>query len=182
MKRFLLVALALTMLVAGCSTEVTEYRQQQPRLDIFTYFQGKTEAWGMVQDRSGKQLRRFHVEIDGDVVGDTLTLHERFVYDDGEKQQRVWRIRRTGDNRYQGTAGDIEGVASGQAAGNAFHWRYSMNVEASGSRWLLHFDDWMFLQDGIHLFNKTEMKKFGITVATVTLFFTRTTAEERTAP
>ncbi len=59
----------------------------------------------MVQDRSGKQLRRFHVAIDGDVVGDTLTLHERFVYDDGEKQQRVWRIRRTGDNRYQGTAG-----------------------------------------------------------------------------
>ncbi len=68
----------------------------------------------MVQDRSGKQLRRFHVAIDGDVVGDTLTLHERFVYDDGEKQQRVWRIRRTGDNRYQGTAGDIEGVASGR--------------------------------------------------------------------
>ncbi len=183
MKRILTLGLALLMLIlAGCSTEVTEYRQQQPALDIFHYFQGRTEAWGMVQDRSGKQLRSFHVEIDGDVVGDTLTLHERFVYDDGEKQQRVWRIRRTGDNRYQGTAGDIEGVASGQAAGNAFHWRYSMNVEASGSRWLLHFDDWMFLQDGSHLFNKTEMKKFGITVATVTLFFTRTTAEERTAP
>ena len=144
MKRILTLGLALLMLIlAGCSTEVTEYRQQQPALDIFHYFQGRTEAWGMVQDRSGKQLRRFH---------------------------------------YQGTAGDIEGVASGQAAGNAFHWRYSMNVEASGSRWLLHFDDWMFLQDGSHLFNKTEMKKFGITVATVTLFFTRTTAEERTAP
>ncbi|STV62064.1 lipoprotein [Klebsiella pneumoniae subsp. ozaenae] len=183
MKRILTLGLALLMLIlAGCSTEVTEYRQQQPALDIFHYFQGRTEAWGMVQDRSGKQLRRFHVAIDGDVVGDTLTLHERFVYDDGEKQQRIWRIRRTGDNRYQGTAGDIEGVASGQAAGNAFHWRYSMNVEASGSRWLLHFDDWMFLQDGSHLFNKTEMKKLGITVATVTLFFTRTTAEERTAP
>ena len=183
MKRILTLGLALLMLIlAGCSTEVTEYRQQQPALDIFHYFQGRTEAWGMVQDRSGKQLRRFHVEIDGDVVGDTLTLHERFVYDDGEKQQRVWRIRRTGDNRYQGTAGDITGVALGQASGNAFHWRYSMNVEASGSRWLLHFEDWMFLQDDSHLFNKTEMKKFGITVATVTLFFTRTTAEERTAP
>lgn len=35
MKRFLLMALALTMLVAGCSTEVTEYRQQQPRLDFY---------------------------------------------------------------------------------------------------------------------------------------------------
>ena len=62
MKRFLMMVLALTMLLAGCSTEVAEYRQQQPRLDIFDYFQGKTEAWGMVQDRSGKQIRRFHVE------------------------------------------------------------------------------------------------------------------------
>jgi hypothetical protein len=86
----------------------------------------------MVQDRSGKQLRRFHVEIEGDVVGDTLTLNEHFVYDDGEKQQRVWHIRRTGNGRYEGTAGDIEGVARGQAAGNAFNWRYSMNVTADG--------------------------------------------------
>ena len=168
MKRFLLMALALTMLVAGCSTEVTEYRQQQPRLDIFTYFQGKTEAWGMVQDRSGKQIRRFHVEIAGDVIGDTLTLNEHFVYDDGEKQQRVWHIRRVGQNRY-----DIEGGATGQAAGNALNWRYSMNVKADGKTWLLHFDDWMYLQDSTRLFNKTEMKKFGVTVATVTLFFTR---------
>ena len=173
MKRFLLMALALTMLVAGCSTEVTEYRQQQPRLDIFTYFQGKTEAWGMVQDRSGKQIRRFHVEIAGDVIGDTLTLNEHFVYDNGEKQQRVWHIRRVGQNGYEGTAGDIEGVATGQAAGNALNWRYSMTVKADGKTWLLHFDDWMYLQDSTRLFNKTEMKKFGVTVATVTLFFTR---------
>ena len=176
MKRILMMALALTMLLAGCSTEVTEYRQQQPRLDIFHYFQGKTEAWGMVQDRSGKQIRRFHVEIAGDVIGDTLTLNEHFVYDDGEKQQRVWHIRRVGSDRYEGTAGDIEGVATGQAAGNAFNWHYSMNVKANGSTWLLNFDDWMYLQDETHLFNKTEMKKLGVTVATVMLFFTRKTS------
>ena len=41
MKRILMMALALTMLLAGCSTEVTEYRQQQPRLDIFHYFGAK---------------------------------------------------------------------------------------------------------------------------------------------
>ena len=137
----------------------------------FTIFQGKTEAWGMVQDYSGKQLRRFHVEIRGRRGGDTLTLNEHFVYDDGEKQQRVWHIRRTGNGRYEGTAGDIEGVARGQAAGNAFNWRYSMNVTADGKTWLLHFDDWLYLRDDTHLFNKTAMKKFGITVATVTLIF-----------
>ena len=173
MRRLLAFTMGLVMLLTGCSTEVTDYKQQQPSLDIFHYFQGKTEAWGMVQDRSGKQIRRFHVTIDGDVIGDTLTLNERFIYDDGEKQQRVWHIRRTGPDSYEGTAGDIEGVATGQAAGNAFHWRYSMNVNAKGSTWLLTFDDWMYLQDGTHLFNKTEMKKFGITVGTVMLFFTR---------
>lgn len=53
MKRILTLGLALLMLMlAGCSTEVTEYRQQQPALDIFHYFQGRTEAWGMVQDRT----------------------------------------------------------------------------------------------------------------------------------
>ncbi|MDR8289757.1 DUF3833 domain-containing protein, partial [Acinetobacter baumannii] len=43
MKRILTLGLALLMLMlmlAGCSTEVTEYRQQQPALDIFHYFQG----------------------------------------------------------------------------------------------------------------------------------------------
>ncbi|MGY5956410.1 DUF3833 domain-containing protein [Kosakonia sp. BK9b] len=173
MKRMIMIGLALMMLLAGCSTGIEEYRHQQPPLDIFHYFQGDTEAWGMVQDRSGKQLRRFHVAIHGEVAGETLTLNEHFVYDDGEKQQRVWHIRRIGADRYEGTAGDIDGVATGQAAGNAFHWRYSMNVKASGSTWLLHFDDWMYLQDGTHLFNKTEMKKFGLTVGTVTLFFSR---------
>jgi hypothetical protein len=111
---------------AGCSTEVTDYRRSsRPR--HLSLFSGQTEAWGMVQDRSGKQLRRFHVEIDGDVVGDTLTLNEHFVYDDGEKQQRVWHIRRTGDDRYEGPPGISKGWP-GQAAGNAFNWRYSMNV------------------------------------------------------
>ena len=177
MKRILRLGLALMMLLAGCSTEIGDYRQQQPPLDIFHYFNGKTEAWGMVQDRSGKQLRRFHVAIDGDVVGETLTLHEKFVYDDGEKQQRVWHIRRVSADRYEGTAGDIAGVATGQAACNAFNWQYSMNVTADVNTWLLHFDDWMYLQDGTHLFNNTEMKKFGVTVGTVTLFVTRQAPE-----
>ncbi|MBB1201814.1 DUF3833 domain-containing protein [Enterobacteriaceae bacterium 89] len=173
MKRILALGLALLFLLTGCSAEISDYRQQQPSLDIFRFFQGKTEAWGMVQDRSGKQIRRFHVDIDGQVNGETLTLNERFVYNDGEKQQRVWHIRRIAPDRYEGTAGDIDGVAKGEASGNAFHWQYSMNVKADGKTWLLAFDDWMYLQDQSHLFNKTTMKKFGFTVGSVTLFFTR---------
>ena len=61
------------------------------------------------------------MEISGNVIGDTLTLNEHFVYDDGEKQQRVWHIRRVGTHRYEGTAGDIAVVAAGVAA---LLWRW----------------------------------------------------------
>ena len=49
MKRLLALSLPLMMQLSGCSAEITEYRQQQPTLDIFQYFQGETQAWGMVQ-------------------------------------------------------------------------------------------------------------------------------------
>lgn len=46
MKRLLALSLPLMMQLSGCSAEITEYRQQQPTLDIFQYFQGETQAWG----------------------------------------------------------------------------------------------------------------------------------------
>lgn len=157
--------------LAGCSADIKDYQQAKPKLDIFSYFQGDSVAYGMVQDYTNKQTRRFSVKIRGDVVGPTLTLHEDFVYDDGEKQTRVWHIHKLADGSYSGTAGDIIGTATGHAAGNAFNWKYVMDVKASGSTYRLTFDDWIFQQDDKHLFNVTSLKKFGVEVAKVTLFF-----------
>ncbi|MCS5960656.1 hypothetical protein LNP74_16845 [Klebsiella pneumoniae subsp. pneumoniae] len=53
MKRILTLGLALLMLIlAGCSTEVTEYRQQQPALDIFPLFSRANRGVG---DGAGSQ-------------------------------------------------------------------------------------------------------------------------------
>lgn len=163
--------LALLFLLAGCSTEISDYQHDKPTFDLFGYFSGETRAWGMVQDYQNKQIRRFEVVIQGDVVGNTLTLNEKFVYNDGERQTRVWRIIRNEDGSYQGTAGDIIGVAQGNTAGNAFNWRYDMDVKTDNGTVKLHFDDWLFRQDEKHLFNVTSLRKFGLEVAKVTLFF-----------
>lgn len=104
-----MMVLALTMLLQQAAFKRWPSIASSSHGDIFDYFE---RSVGMVQDRSGKQIRRFHVEIAGDVIGDTLTLNEHFVYDDGEKQQRVWHIRRLGNDRYEGTAEDIEGVCA----------------------------------------------------------------------
>ena len=44
----------------------------------------------MFHDRFGNLKRSFKVDILGILDSDTLTLDEKFVYDDGEKDTRIW--------------------------------------------------------------------------------------------
>ncbi len=69
-------SLVFMILLAGCSAELKDYQASQPAFNLFGYFHGETRAWGMVQDYSDKQTRRFQVVIQGDVSGDMLTLIE----------------------------------------------------------------------------------------------------------
>jgi hypothetical protein len=150
-----------------------DFADTSPKLDLFAYFEGQTEAWGLVEDRFGKVRRQFQVAIQGTIEGDTLTLEENFVYDDGEKEQRIWTIKRTSRDRYEGTAGDVVGKAVGVAKGNALNWRYKMDLKIADGTWRVDFDDWMFLQTGDVMINRAAISKWGIEVAQVTIFFNR---------
>ena len=166
--------LGAALLLAGCtSVDIGRYAGTQPRLDIADYFEGQTRAWGMVQDYSGEVQRRFTVEIEGRVEGDTLTLDEHFVYDDGETDRRVWTFERDGEDRWLGTANDVEGPVTARQAGHVFNMTYRLPVEVSGREITFTLDDWMYLQPDGRLINRTAMKKFGVTLAEITIVFTR---------
>jgi len=169
--RWILVAM-FAYLAVGCSgMRIADLPDSEPHLDLFQYFAGETRAWGIFQGRDGSLKRRFVVDIVGEVDGDLLTLTEDFVYADGEQQRRIWRIRRTGPDRYQGTAEDVVGEASGEARGSALNWRYTMRLPYKDGTVDVQFDDWMFLQpDGV-LLNRARVSKFGFTVGEVTLAF-----------
>jgi len=150
-----------------------DFANQEPRFILEDYFQGKTRAWGMFEDRFGNVRRTFVVDIDGTWDGETLTLNEDFVYNDGETETRIWRIQKIDENTYRGTAGDIIGEAKGRSFGNALNWKYDMNLSVSGSDWRVHFNDWMFLQpDGVML-NRATASKWGFELGTVTLAFSK---------
>jgi hypothetical protein len=169
MRRALLLLAALW--VAGCAgLDVADYRAERPALDLAQYFNGTVDGWGMVQDRSGKVLRRFHVRIDGTWEGNRGTLDEHFEYADGTRERRTWQLVKDG-SRYTGTAGDVVGTARGEAQGNALHWNYVLAVPIDGTVWQLDMDDWMYLVDEQTLLNRTAMSKFGVTVGEVTLAF-----------
>jgi len=170
MQRVCLILFCLLM--AGCAgPDVKHYAGERPQLDLVAYFAGRTQAWGMVQKRGGEVTRRFHVVIDGTAEADRLVLDEHFTYSDGQRQQRVWTLRRQPDGAWKGTAADVVGDALGTIAGNALNWRYTLRVPIDGSDWDLQFDDWMFLMDERTLVNRASMSKFGVEVGQVTLFF-----------
>lgn len=168
------LALALVFLLAGCtSISPQDYLAERPALDLFRYFDGTVDAWGQFEDRSGRVVKRFTVEIRGTVDGSRLTLDEDFRYSDGTTQNRVWRIERLGDGRYAGTAGDVIGTAGGEVAGNALRWRYVLALDVDGRTWHVDFDDWMYQQDERVMLNRSVMSKFGIRLGEVFIAFRR---------
>ncbi|MFG6160439.1 DUF3833 domain-containing protein [Halomonas sp. 1390] len=170
----LISLLLLLPLLAGCSSvDVDRYAGTTPRLDIGEYFDGQTRAWGMVQDYSGEVQRRFTVVIDGSLEGDTLTLDERFTYQDGETDRRVWTFERQDEATWLGRANDVEGPVQARQAGHAFNMRYRLPVEVSGRELTFTMDDWMYLQPDGRLINRTAMSKFGVTLAEITIVFDR---------
>lgn len=168
--RVVLILLA-SVLFVGCSVDLTDYEDNEPKFGLFDYFSGDTRAWGMVQDFRGKQTRRFVVDIVGKVEGNLLTLDEVFTYDDGETDTRRWHITKLADGTYVGKADDIIGEAHGKEIGNALRWQYDFELTLDGDAITVHFDDWLYRQDEQHLFNVTKIKKFGLEVGKVTLFF-----------
>ena len=170
MQRLSSALLGLFML-AGCATPgVDAYRGEKPQLDIKKYFNGTVDGWGMVQDRSGKVLRRFHVVIESSWSGDTGTLDESFDWSDGKKEKRVWTIVKSGE-RYSGSAADVVGSAVGEAAGNALRWTYVLKLPVDQGGHAVDVDDWMYLVDEDTLLNRSTINKFGIRFAEITIGF-----------
>jgi hypothetical protein len=174
MKRrsILLLAAASAAVLAGCASPTpADYASEKPVLDLKTYFNGDITAHGLFTDRSGKVVRRFTVDMKCSWQGDDGVLDERFSYSDGEKQRRVWRLKKLPDGRYTGTADDVIGIAQGQSAGNAFQWSYTLRLPVDGKTYDVQFDDWMYLMDEKVMLNKAVMSKFGVRLGEVTLSF-----------
>jgi hypothetical protein len=161
----------LIFLLCGCSGNTSKLPKSDHHFDLFDYFQGQVIAKGMVQDRQGKMIRRFTVDIKGEITGNKLTLTEGFVFDDGKRQQRIWHIEQLDKHSYRGTADDVVGHATGIVRGDTLNWRYVLSMDVDGSNYHITFDDWMFLLDNKRLLNKAQMTKWGIEVGQVTLFF-----------
>ena len=170
----IIFTLLITVLLTNCSgnnMEPIDFKDKKPRLIIEDYLSGDVKAWGILQNRSGKVTRQFSAILNGKWDGKQLVLNETFNWTDGEVQKRQWKINKIDENNYEGTAGDVVGVAKGYSYGPAFKFEYVLLVPVKGKEMKITFDDWIFKQDEKVAINRATMTKFGIKVAELTVFF-----------
>lgn len=164
------------LVISGCASKSIEgaaYAGQTPALDIGEFFDGSVKAWGIVQNRKGEIAQRFTVEIEGTRNGDNLVLDEIFDYGFGEgPATRRWELKRLSNGQWSGSANDVFSQAAGAEHGNAFNWRYQMDLPRgdSGKTVRVWFDDWIWAMDENTVVNRSYIKKFGITFAEITIF------------
>ena len=170
-----IIGVFLLLILTGCVNNMnpTDFKDQKPRLIIEEYLSGKVEAWGVLQNRSGKVTRQFKADLEGKWDGKTLILDEVFDWSDGERQTRQWTIKKIDEHNYEGIASDVVGTAKGYSYGPAFKFEYVLLVPVKGKNIKITFDDWIFMQDERVAINRATMTKFGIKVAELTVMFVK---------
>jgi hypothetical protein len=172
------LAIAASLFLAACAGKpsLDDASIGTRQLNLEEFFQGETIARGQFQDIFGTVRRRFDVEIDGEWDGRTLTLTEDFVYEDGSTERRVWSLVKTGPDSWSGSAPGVVGVASGTEKGDAFNWKYTIDLpipSADGTTETIRvsFDDWMWLMSDDRLLNRAYVKRFGLDIGEVIIWF-----------
>ena len=171
-KYYLILSALCLFLLNGCSRmNLEDFSKNEPSLVLENYFHGDLEAWGILVDIFGNIRTQFYVKIKGKWDGEHLKLIEDYEYSSGKSDQRIWKIKKIGENEYVGTANDIKGKVYGKTSGNAFTWEYSLKIPVGKYNINARMSDWMWLQKNGALINKTKIKKFGITIAQTDIFF-----------
>lgn len=180
-RRALPALLALGL--AACAAVPADYAGSDPRLRIEEFFAGHVTGYGMVQGLTGKVSQRLRVDIYGAPLEDgAFALREYFVYADGRREYREWRIETVGAHGYRGYSQDVVGVARGEARGFALNLDYVLRVPVDGEVYELRFDDWMYRQSENVVLNRAVFSKFGLELGSVTLVFLRRHDAARAPP
>ena len=168
--RLYILAVCILFCSACSSIDGQRYLDDPIDFDLYEFFDGNIEAWGIVQDRSGNLVQRFSVDIVGTVEEGLLTLDETFDYSLGEGvNKRIWTISNPGA-QFQGGATDIAGQAQGIDYGNAFYWAYEMDLPVGDTEYRVNFEDWIWAFNDELIVNRSYIKKFGVVFAEVTIF------------
>lgn len=136
-----------------------------PMFDIRERFNGPIVCEGVIYGPMGRVSSRFVADFEASWSGNVGTMVEKFHYDSGQVQDRVWTLTLGNDGRIKAEAPDVVGTGTGQQNGSAvlLNYRIKLTKEAGGHA--LDVTDWMYLMANGSIMNRSQFRKFGIKVA-----------------
>lgn len=138
--------------------------------DLMQFMQGSMRATGMFEDRFGKLRRRFTVDIDGQWQDNQLVVNERFIFDDGGRDRRVWRLEPNAEG-FTAHCDDAVGPARGINHGTHAEMSYDIRLDLGGRKLKVRFSDIFLPVDSETLLNRAVMSKFGVKLGQAVIVF-----------
>lgn len=173
-RSLLLLTMASLFLVGCAGPRIQDYTGSEPEFALQDFFDGELSAHGIVRDRAGRVTRSFVASITASRDGAATILDEDFLFSDGERQRRVWRIEPEAEpGRFSASAGDVIGPARLESRGNALRLRYVLRIPYRGSELDLSVDDWMYRIAEDTVINVSTLSKWGVRVGSIELAIIR---------
>ncbi|MCF1710553.1 DUF3833 domain-containing protein [Tabrizicola sp. J26] len=142
-----------------------DYAATGPAFDLRAHLDGPLLCEGVIYGPLGRVSSRFVARMEGKWIGAQGRLTERFHYDSGTVQDRVWSLTLGNDGSIQAEAPDVLGVGEGQAQGSAVCLKYRIRLPDDAGGHVLSVTDWMYLLENGTIMNRSQFRKFGIKVA-----------------
>jgi hypothetical protein len=173
--RFAFSALCLAIL-AACSTVPMAGGGGGGDVRLERDFAGRFYAKGAFTNTLTGAQRPFTTTFNGYRHGGLFLLNERIAFEDGERQNVTWRMKKVGPGRYVGRREDVIGTADVREEGGVL--RLSYDVKLSGGT-QVHFEDVIERTGEGGLLNKAVVSKFGVPVGNVEIRFGKSLAAIR---
>jgi hypothetical protein len=142
-----------------------DYSGKGPDFDLRQHLNGPIQCEGVIYGPTGRVTSRFDADFHAHWDGNVGILTEEFRYDSGARQARQWKLTLGNDGSIRAEAPDVVGQGSGMQKGPAVLLKYRIRLPEDSGGHVLDATDWMYLIDNGTIMNRSQFRKFGITVA-----------------
>lgn len=142
-----------------------DYAGQGPEFDLRRHLKGPILCEGVIYGPTGRVASRFVADMEAHWEGNVGTMTEEFRYDSGTTQNREWRLTLGNDGSIKAEAEDVVGMGQGVQSGPGVVLNYRIRLPKESGGHVLDTTDWMYLMENGAIINRSQFRKFGITVA-----------------
>ncbi|HQT46005.1 MAG TPA: DUF3833 family protein [Acidocella sp.] len=175
-------ALGLLLLLAGCAAPPADFSGAGPAFDPVAFFTGHVTSLGVEENRSGQPSAIVRTDCEGTATGpNSIRMVQVLHIGNAKAVTRIWRLTRTGQDRYTATANDMAGDTVGSANGPEFHWRWVLKTHARDPLLNVTLSQWMYRMPGGEVMIRTVVTKLGFTVAEVSEVFRKAGTNQASA-